>query len=258
MGATVEIGPGVAMPLLGLGTFTLVGEGGRDAIATALACGYRHLDTANAYDNEADVGAALARSGISRQEVFLTTKVARESAGEERAATTEALLRLGVEHVDLLLVHWPADDDQATVAQWEALIGLRADGLTRSIGVSNFTVAQVDLIAEATGEPPQVNQIQYSPFLHDPDLLAAHRARGIAVAGYKPLRASELGHPVIADIAGRRGCTPAQVVIAWHLARDVAVLPRSTNAVRLAENWAAQDLRLGDEDLARLDRVRTS
>jgi diketogulonate reductase-like aldo/keto reductase len=249
---TVTLENGGAMPLLGFGTWELEGSLAYDAVVTALEHGYRHLDTATVYGNEAEVGQALRDSGVPREEVFLTTKCPPHRAGHELETLRESLASLGTDHVDLWLVHWPGDDN---VALWRAMVVARAVGLARDIGVSNFDAELLDEVTDATGVRPAVNQIEWSPLLFDPKTLAAHRERGVVLEGYSALRGGALEHPAITAIAERLGRTPAQVIVRWHLQHDVVVIPRSSKADRIRSNAAVTGFALTDDDMATLDAL---
>jgi 2,5-diketo-D-gluconate reductase A len=248
----VELADGVHMPLVGLGTWMLRGSEGRQAVEWALEAGYRHLDTATMYGNESEVGAALAASGIPRDEVFVTTKLPPERVGRELPTLEDSLTALGVDHVDLWLVHWPPDWDTA-VDTWRAFAKARESGLATAIGVSNHSVDDIDRLVEATGVRPQVNQIKWSPFLYDRTTVDAMRERGVTVEGYSPFKAGRLDHPVIAEIAERHHKTPAQVVVRWHVDHGVVVIPKSARRERIVANADVFDFGLDPGDLAALD-----
>ena len=249
----VELPSGGAMPLLGFGTWQLTGETAVTATAAALEAGYRHLDTATVYDNEAEVGRALAGSGVGREDVFLTTKCPPHRAGAEIDTLRRSLDLLGTDHVDLWLVHWPGGADLAGI--WRAFTEAREQGLARDIGVSNFDADQLDTVERATGVRPAVNQIEWSPLLHDPAVVQAHRDRGVVLEGYSALRGGTLTHPTIVAIAERLGCTPAQVIIRWHLEHRFVVIPKSEKPERVRSNADVGDLTLSSEDVEALDSL---
>ncbi len=246
--------PGGAIPVLGLGTWQAQGTAAERAVSAALQLGYRHIDTATMYRNEEEVGRALSTVGIDRDDVFVTTKLPPERVGRERRTLTESLVALNLDHLDLWLIHWPPGGDAAP-RTWEAFRAARDEGLVRSIGVSNYSVAQIDQLVEATGEAPAVNQIPYSPADHDPGLLAAHRDRGVVVEGYSPLKRSDLRAPALVDAAAAHGVTPAQVVLRWHLQHDVVVIPKSTDRQRLAANLDVVGFELTEQEMARIDAL---
>jgi 2,5-diketo-D-gluconate reductase A len=248
----VALDPGGAMPLVGLGTWQMTGGRCRAAVRSALEAGYRHLDTATIYRNEREVGRAVRDSGVPREQVFITTKLPPGNAGRERRTLTESIRALGMDHVDLWLVHWPPQA-RALVPTWEALLAARDQGLARAVGVSNYSPAQLDELIGATGQAPQVNQIPWAPALHDAALLDAHRRRGVVLEGYSPFKNTDLRHPVLADIAAHHGVTPAQVVVRWHVDHEVVVIPKSANPGRIATNFDVFGFSLTDEELGRID-----
>jgi 2,5-diketo-D-gluconate reductase A len=250
----VEIAPGVSMPLLGLGTWEARGKTAEAAVARALEVGYRHIDTAHAYRNEAEVGRALAASGVPREEVFVTTKMWPDRSGRERQTIEQSLEALGLDRVDLWLIHWPPAG-QARPDVWERFLEVQADGLARAVGVSNYSVAQLDELDQATGRLPAANQIEWSPALHDPETLAEHRRRRVQLEGYSPLKTVDLRNLRIAQIAEAHGVTPAQVVIRWHIEHEVVVIPKSTNAERIAENADVFGFSLTDDEVTALDEL---
>lgn len=231
------------IPALGLGTWQLEGRAAREAVADALALGYRHVDTARMYGNEREVGQGLRAAGVDRDEVWVTTKVWRDDLDPDRLRrSAEASLRdLGLDHVDLLLVHWP----NPAVRLGDTLAALhraRQDGLTRHIGVANFPSA---LLREAVAEfPIHSDQVEYHPYLSQRPLLDAAHAHGVVVTAYSPLGSGGLlGDPVLADVAAARGCSPAQVVLRWLLDQTgVCAIPRAARHEHRAANLAALDL----------------
>jgi len=253
MEPSVEIAPGVSMPLLGFGTWETRGKSAEIAVARALEVGYRHLDTARMYRNEVEVGRALAASGIAREDVFVTTKMWPDRAGSERASIEESLEALGLEHVDLWLIHWPPGGARPDV--WERFIEAQADGLARAVGVSNYTVKQLDELQTATGRMPSVNQIEWGPALYDANTLDEHRQRGVQLEGYSPLKTTDLRNRRLVEIAEAHGVTPAQVVIRWHLEHEIVVIPKSANPERIAENEDVFDFELTEGEVAALDEL---
>lgn len=242
---------GASIPLLGFGTWQLTGDTAREATSAALRVGYRHLDTATVYGNEAEVGAALRGSGVARDEVFVTSKVPPGEAARAREVLQDSLRLLGIDALDLWLVHWT--EDGADPALWADLCQAQADGLVRDVGVSNHSLAQIDELEQATGVRPAVNQIKWSPFLHDAALLDGHRERGVVVEGYSGLKGGTLEDPAVQQVAARTGRTPAQVLIAWQLQHGVVVIPKSTQESRIRENGDVGDLVLSAQDMAALD-----
>jgi len=243
---------GVDMPMIGFGTWGLRGRDGRAALRAALDTGYRHIDTATMYGNESDVGAVLAESGLSRLDVFITTKLPPRRAGREHATLAESLRALGTDRVDLWLIHWPVPGPMLSEV-WRDFLALRDQGCVRAVGVSNYSLAQIDRLIESTGQAPAVNQIPWSPARHDPALLAGHAERGVAVEGYSPLKGTNLDHPVLAGIAASHGVTPAQVVLRWHLEHGITVIPKSSHPERVTANFDLLGFSLTPEEVERID-----
>jgi 2,5-diketo-D-gluconate reductase A len=245
---------GVEMPMIGFGTWQLRGRAGRQAVLAALQAGYRHIDTATMYGNEGEVGRALTESGLGRDAVFLTTKLPSGRADRERATLSASLRALGTDHLDLWLVHWPPPGRKLCHV-WQEFLTLRDEGRARAVGVSNYSLAQIDRLTEVCGEAPAVNQIPWSPARHDPALLAAHAERGVAVEGYSPLKGTNLADPVLADIAEAHGVTPAQVVLRWHLEHGITVIPKSAHPDRIAANIDLTRFKLEPAQVARIDTL---
>ena len=250
----VTLAGGSAMPLLGFGTWQIKGDDAVRATSAALETGYRHLDTATVYGNEGEVGRALAESGVPRDQVFVTTKCPGNARGRELDTLRQSLELLRTDHVDLWLIHWPADD-VSSVDLWRALVEAREAGLAREIGVSNFDTALLDAVTEATGVAPAVNQIEWSPLLFDAGTLAGHRERGVVLEGYSALRGGTLDHPTIVGIAERLGRTTAQVIIRWHLQHGIVAIPKSVDPARIRSNADVGGFVLGDDDMAALDAL---
>ena len=250
----VDLGRGVAMPMVGFGTWQLGGRRGYEAIRSALDVGYRHIDTATMYRNESEVGRAIKDSNLDRGDVFITTKLPSGNAGRARATLSDSLTALGTDHVDLWLVHWPPRG-RVSVPLWQEFLALRDEGLCRSVGVSNYSIAQIDELIAATGERPAVNQIPWSPAQYDPALLAAHADRGVHVEGYSPLKGTRLRDPVLAEIAARHHVTPAQVVLRWHLELGITVIPKSARRDRIESNLDLFGFSLTPEEVARINRL---
>jgi 2,5-diketo-D-gluconate reductase A len=250
----VDLGRGVAMPMVGFGTWQLQGQQGYQAIRHALQVGYRHIDTATMYRNEDQVGRAMADSGLDRSDIFVTTKLQPGDAGRARAIIAESLRALGTDYVDLWLVHWPPRG-QASPRLWREFLAISGEGLCRAVGVSNYSVAEIDDLVEATGERPAVNQIPWSLPQYDPALLAAHAQRGVAVEGYSSLKGTRLRHPVLAEIASSHGVTPAQVVLRWHLELGITVIPKSARPERIESNLDLFGFSLTPEEMARLSHL---
>ncbi len=251
---TLTLTNGTSIPLLGFGTWQITGDDAVRATTAALEAGYRHLDTATVYGNEAEVGRALAESGVARDDVFVTTKCPPGRAGRELETLRESLDLLRTDHVDLWLVHW-SGKGSTNVDMWRAFVEARELGLTREIGVSNFDAALIDEVTDATGVRPAIDQIEWSPLLFDAGTLREHRERDVAVEGYSALRGGTLDHPAIVAIAERLDRTPAQVIIRWHLQHDVVVIPKSTHPERIRSNADVGGFTLAEEDMATLDAL---
>jgi diketogulonate reductase-like aldo/keto reductase len=250
---TTPIGDGLAMPLLGLGVWQAA-EGAETARAVgwALEAGYRHVDTAQLYGNERSVGEGLRASGVPREQVFLTTKFRPGRRDPERELQA-SLQRLGVDQVDLYLVHWPQG---GPTRAWPGMERAARAGLAKAIGVSNFSAGDLDAVMAAADIAPAVNQVQFSPFQYRRGLLEACRRHGIVLEAYSPLtRGRNLAHPTITGIAARLGRTPAQVLLRWAVQRGVPVIPKSVRRERIAENARVFDFTLGDDDLRALDAL---
>ena len=250
----VRIADGVSIPLIGFGTWELDRDDAYSGVRAALDIGYRHVDTATAYDNEGSVGAAVRDSGLDREDVFITTKCPPGNAGREAQTIDASLKALGVDFIDLWLVHWPPNR-QASPDTWRAFIEALEQGKTRSIGVSNYSIAQIDELIAATGRGPALNQIPWNPFAFNEREVTELRSRQVVLEGYSPLKRSDLGDPVLAEIAAAHGKTPAQVILRWHVEHGFVVLPRSRRRERIEENFAIFDFQLTPEDLRRLDAL---
>ena len=242
---------GNEIPLLGLGVWQVPdGRTCEDAVRWALEAGYRHIDTAQAYRNERSVGRALRDVGLPREEVFVTTKFYPGHRDPE-AEVQRSLERLGVDTVDLYIVHWPQG---GPTWAWDGMQRAQKQGYARSIGVSNFSVADLDAVLAEAEVPPVVNQVQFSPFEFRRGLLDGCDRRGVALEAYSPLGTGRhLRDRKVARVAERLGRTPAQVLIRWALQRDVIVLPKSTHQERIEENAQVFDFQLSDEDMRTLD-----
>jgi diketogulonate reductase-like aldo/keto reductase len=247
---------GNSMPMLGLGVWQVPdGPDCVEAVRSALDLGYRHIDTAQAYGNEESVGRALRESGIPREDVFVTTKF-YPAHRDPLAEVQSSLRRLGVDQVDLYIVHWP--QGWPTWA-WPGMEQACERGYARSIGVSNFSVAELEQVSAVASVAPVVNQVQFSPFEYRRALLQACQSANVALEAYSPLGTGRhLGHKTVADIAQRLGHTPAQVLLRWCLQHDVPVIPKSTHRERIEENGQIFDFALSDEDMAALDALDRS
>lgn len=244
---------GRTLPAIGFGTYQLQGEDGTGAIVSALEAGYRLLDTAVNYQNHAEVGEALRRSGLPREDVWVTTKI--PGRAHERAKAVEAVERsleeLGVDRVDLVLVHWPNPSQGRYVEAFEALVECRERGLTGSVGVSNFTEQHLDDVITATGVAPVVNQIEVHPLFPQGQMVRANADRQVLTQSWSPLgkRQAQYHSPAVTGPAERLGATPAQVILAWHLARGLMPIPKSGTLQRQVDNLAADRLELLEEEV---------
>lgn len=248
------------MPSIGAGTFRLQGQTAIDSVANALDLGYRHIDTAQIYGNESEVGTALANSGVARQDVFVTTKIWTEQlAGDALIPSLkESLRKLRLEQLDLTLIHWPSPGGAVPVAEsMAALLEARELGLTRAIGVSNFTIALMQEAIHSVGAANiATNQVELHPYLQNGAVARFAREHGIAVTAYMPLAYGKvLDDAVIQAIAARLDATPAQVTLAWLLAKAYTVIPSSTRRENLAGNLAARELVLSPDDIAAIDAL---
>lgn len=251
---TARLHDGHQIPRIGLGTYRLSGEDGTSAMEHALGVGYRLLDTAVNYGNEVEVGEALRRSGVPRDEVFVTTKVpGRHHAHDDAVASVEGSLeRLGLDRLDLVLIHWPNPSVDRYVEAWRALIELRERGLTRSIGVSNFTEAHLRRIVDETGVVPVVNQVELHPRFPQERMRAVHDELDIRTQSWSPLGKHRAAYddPAVAGPARAHGVTPAQVILRWHLQIGALPIPKSATPERQRSNLDALDLELTDAEVA--------
>lgn len=257
MTTSVTLADGMRMPVLGFGVYKVSDDDATPAVAEALAAGYRLVDTATLYGNEAGVGRAVRASGLERDEVFVTTKLWNDAHGDAaEAAFAASVERLGLGVPDLYLIHWPAPARDLYVPTWRTLLRLRDEGRVRSVGVSNFQPAHLRRIVEDSGEVPVVNQVELHPYLQQRELRALHGELGVVTQAWSPLgRGAVLADSVIGDIARTHGATPAQVVLRWHLDLGVAVIPKSVTPARIRENLAAADLELTEEDHERISAL---
>ena len=250
---TRALADGHTIPVLGLGVWQMPdGVVCVNAVRWALEAGYRHVDTAQAYGNEGSVGRALRESGVPREDVFVTTKF--YPGGKDPVATIEqSLKRLGIDQVDLYIIHWPQG---GPTWAWPGMERAHELGYARSIGVSNFSVAELNDVLAVADVVPSVNQVQLSPFEHRRKLVQAHREHGIVTEAYSPLGTGRhLSDETVARVAARVGRTPAQVLLRWCVQRDLPTIPKSTNRDRIEENGRIFDFELPDEDMAALDAL---
>lgn len=245
---------GFTLPAQGLGTYDLRGEAGADAVRSGIESGYRLIDTAFNYENEGAVGWGVSGAAVDRGELIVTTKLAgrHHERGAALVSIEESRFRLGVEAIDLLLIHWPNPSRGHYVEAWEALVEARERGLVRQIGVSNFLPEHLERIETATGVRPVVNQIELHPFYPQADALAYHREHGIVTEAWSPLgrAGAVLTEPAVVEVSERRGITPVQAVLAWHASRGTVAIPKSSSAERQAENLAASQILLSDDEVA--------
>jgi 2,5-diketo-D-gluconate reductase A len=249
----VTFNDGRSIPQIGLGVWKASLEEAENAVRHAIEIGYRHVDTAAAYQNEDGVGRGVKASGVKREDIFLTTKVWNDNQGydETLRAMDASLERLGTDYVDLYLIHWPSAYRGRYVDTWKALVRLREEGKARSIGVSNFEGDYIDDIVAATGVTPAINQIQLHPRFPQKAMRAKHERLGVVTESWSPLGQGRLlEDPVITGIAARTSKTPAQVIIRWHIEIGAVVIPKSVTPSRIAENFAVFDFSLSDEDKA--------
>ena len=240
------------MPLLGFGTWQISSSAAQQVTAQALEAGYRHIDTATAYHNESGIGKALASSTLAREAVFVTTKLPPDRAGRERRTLEESLSKLGVAYIDLWLVHWPPGG-RAAPRVWEQLVRARQDGLAKAVGVSNYSLRQIDELTQTTGTTPEVNQIRWGPALYEPAVVSGLRQRGVVLEGYSPFKVSNLSDPTLASIAAKHDATTAQVIVAWHIAHGFVVIPKSSRRERMVSNAAGARIQLSPEEVAAID-----
>ncbi len=258
---TTALNNGVAIPQLGFGVFLVPPGETATAVATALSTGYRHIDTARLYDNEREVGGAIGKSGVPRDEIFVTTKLWNSDQGYDAAlaAFDQSLERLGFDYVDLYLIHWPLPKADRYVETWRALEKIAAEGRARAIGVSNFQIGHLRRLIDETGTVPAVNQVELHPHLTQAPLRAFHAERGIVTEAWSPLArgGDVLTDPRIAAIAHRHGKTPAQVILRWHLQVGTVAIPKSVTPSRIAENLDVFGFTLTHDEIAAIEALNT-
>jgi 2,5-diketo-D-gluconate reductase A len=251
---SISLRDGEQIPQLGFGVFLVPPRETAEAVTAALLAGYRHIDTAAAYRNEAGVTEAIHAAGLQRDEVFVTTKLWNDHQGyeESKQALRDSLHRMEMTHVDLYLIHWPAPALDKYVDTWRALVELQQEGLTRSIGVSNFRPQHLEKIIDATGVTPVVNQVELHPAYQQHGLRREHEELGIVTEAWSPLaRGGDiLSEPSLVAIAEKHGKTTAQVILRWHIQLGTVVIPKSVTPERIAENFDVFDFHLSDDDMA--------
>ncbi|WAJ33270.1 aldo/keto reductase [Arthrobacter sp. FX8] len=253
----LDLNDGNRIPQLGLGTWPLDDEQVAAAVVHAVEAGYRHIDTALKYGNERGVGNGIRASGVDRSELFITTKLDGEFQGHDRAVAglDGSLKRLGLDHVDLLLIHWPLPGRDQYVSTWQTFERLQAQGKVRSIGVSNFKPAHLERLMAETDVVPAVNQIQLSPAITRTAEREFHARHGIVTESYSPLGGSGaglLGAPILTQLAEKHGKTPGQLVLRWHIQNGLVTIPKTASPERMAENLDVFDFALDPQDLAEL------
>ncbi|MEH6676027.1 MAG: aldo/keto reductase [Phenylobacterium sp.] len=259
-GARLTLNDGRMIPQVGLGVWRTPADDAAVVVRTALEAGYRAVDTAAIYGNEAGVGEGVRASGLPRDEVFVTTKLWNESQGYDRAlrAFDKSVERLGLDHVDLYLIHWPCPQQGLYLESWKALIRLREEGRARSIGVSNFAAEHLERIISETGVVPAVNQIELHPRFQQASLRAANAAAGVLTESWSPLGQGQiLEDPIIAGLAAKHGVTPAQVVIRWHVQLGLIVIPKSVTPARIVQNLDVFGFALDTNDMAAMASLDT-
>lgn len=251
---TVTLSGGAEIPLIGFGTHPLRGEEAIVAIVEALDAGYRSIDTATRYRNQDSVGDALRRSHVPRDEVFVTTKLPPDCVGAERATLQESLDAIGVDHVDLWLIHWPPGGAPGIKA-WKEMVRLRDEGLARAIGVSNYQIRLFDELHAETGVHPELAQVQWSPVHFSARYLAACNERGIVVGAHSPFRSARLDDATLRRIAEAHGVETTQVIVRWNVQHGVAVVPKSSHRDRMEQNLDVLGFELGENEMRTIDNL---
>jgi 2,5-diketo-D-gluconate reductase A len=256
----IELHDGIEIPQLGFGVFQVPPEDTQEVVEEALGVGYRHIDTAGAYRNERGVGAAIAAAGIPREEIFVTTKLWNSQQGYESTlgAFRKSLDRLGLDNVDLYLIHWPMPTEGRALDTWRAFERIHEEGGARTIGVSNFRVEDLERLEAEAEQRPAVNQLELHPRLQQAELRAWHADHGIATEAWSPLAQGDLlEEETIATIAAHHDRTPAQVILRWHLQLGNVVIPKSKTPERIRQNFELFDFALSEDDMAAIERLDT-
>ncbi len=259
MNSTFTLNNDTEMPILGFGTNVLNGPSGIQTIQRALAVGYRLIDTAQSYENEEEVGQAIAESDVPREDVFITTKITDENQGFQATLDSFAvsLRKLRTDYVDLLLIHWPFTTDfTRSIETWRALIKLKEEGKARAIGVSNYTPAFIDQTIDATGVVPAVNQVEFHPFLFQKSLMQHCKAKGIQIESYCPIARAEFSdHPLLQHLSEKYRKSPVQIILRWQFAHDLIPIPRSSDPKHIKENTDIFDFSLTEEEVTKMDAL---
>jgi 2,5-diketo-D-gluconate reductase A len=257
----LDVNDGHNIPQLGFGVFQVPPEDTAEVVRHALSTGYRSIDTAAMYGNESGVGEAVTHSGLDRDEVFITTKLANDMHGHDNAlrALDESLGKLGMDYVDLYLIHWPRPAEGKFVETWQAFTELKQEGRARSIGVSNFRAQDLEAIIDATGVPPAVNQIELHPRFAQAELRRVHAKHDILTEAWSPLGQGELlDDATISQIASEHDRTPAQVILRWHIQLGNVVIPKSVTPARIEENFRVFDFELSADDMRAIGELDSS
>ena len=255
----IELNNGTTIPQLGFGVFQIDPSDTAEAVTTALEAGYRHIDTAQMYGNEAEVGEAIAKSDIPRDQLWITTKCNNSNHGydDAQSALDESLQKMGLDHVDLYLIHWPLPGKDLYVDTWKGFEQAQSDGKVRTIGVSNFQPHHLDRLLSETETVPAVNQIELHPHMQQAGLRSYHERHGIRTEAWSPIGQGRglLDAPELSEIAQAHGKSPAQVVLRWHVQIGNIVFPKSSTAERIRENYAIFDFALGDDEVETINRM---
>jgi 2,5-diketo-D-gluconate reductase A len=254
----IPLNNGIQIPQLGFGVFQVPPAETQRIVEDALQAGYRHIDTAAAYRNEAGVGAAIAASGIPREEIFVTTKLRNGEQGNAHEAFQNSRKALGVEYVDLYLIHWPVPSQGLFTEAWKAMEKIYANSQIRAIGVSNFLADHLDTLLPEADVVPAVNQFEIHPTFQQQELADKCRSLGIAVEAYSPLgQGADLNAAAVKSLAGKYGATPAQIVLAWHLAQGTIVIPKSADSTRMRENLGAVAVSLTPAEITEITALES-